>query len=49
MIKDQAYIAERDRRVALLNRLMEENKLDALVLTATSQFAYQVATKYVSG
>ena len=48
MINDARYIAERDRRIALLNKLMEDNKLDALVLTSTSQFAYQVATKYVS-
>ncbi len=49
MINDIAYIAERDRRVALLNRLMEQERVDALVLTSTSQQAYQVATKYISG
>jgi len=49
MINDARYIQERDRRVALLNKLMEDTKVDALVLTATAQQAYQVATKYVSG
>ena len=44
MITDEKYIAERDRRVALLNKLMEDTKVDALVLTSTSQQAYQVAT-----
>lgn len=48
MITDARFIAERDRRLALLNKLMEDMKLDALVLTSTSQIAYQVATKYVS-
>ncbi len=49
MIQDPKYIAERDRRIALLNKVMEDAKVEALVLTSTSQFAYQVATKYVSG
>lgn len=49
MITDKNYLAERDRRLALLNQLIADEKLDALVLTATAQQAYQVATKYVSG
>lgn len=49
MITDSKYIAERDRRIALLNKLMEDNELDCLALTSTSQIAYAVATKYVSG
>lgn len=48
MISDVRFIAERDRRIALLNKLMEDMKLDALVLTSTAQMAYQIATKYVS-
>ena len=49
MITDERYIAERDRRIALLNKLMEDTGVDALLLTSTAQQAYQVATKYVSG
>jgi len=49
MITDVKYIAERDRRLALLNKLIEDTKVDALLLTGTAQQAYQVATKYVCG
>lgn len=49
MITNLNYLAERDRRIALLGRLIEDTKVDALVLTSTAQQAYQVATKYVSG
>ena len=49
MITDAKYVAERDRRVALLDKLMVDTRVDALVLTSTAQQAYQIATKYVSG
>lgn len=49
MITDAKYVAERDRRVALLDKLIEDTRVDALVLTSTAQQAYQIATKYVSG
>ena len=49
MNNDPKFIAERDRRIALLNKLMEDTKVDALVLTSTAQMAYQLATKYTSG
>lgn len=49
MITNENYIEERDRRIVLLNRIIEDAGVDALVLTATAQQAYQVATKYVSG
>ena len=49
MITDERYIAERDRRIALLNKLMEDTGVDALLLTSTAQQAYQVATKYEIG
>ena len=49
MISDVKYLAERDRRIALLNKLIVDTKVDALLLTSTSQQAYQVATKYVTG
>ena len=45
MITDAKYVAERDRRVALLDKLIEDTRVDALVLTSTAQQAYQVATK----
>ena len=49
MNNDPKFIKERDRRVALLNKVMEDAKVDALVLTSTAQMAYQLATKYTSG
>lgn len=45
MITDAKYVAERDRRVALLDKLMVDTRVDALVLTSTAQQAYQIATK----
>ena len=35
--------------MALLDKLMVDTRVDALVLTSTAQQAYQIATKYVSG
>ena len=49
MKTDIRYLAERDRRIALLNKLIEDTKVDALLFTGTAQQAYQLATKYVSG
>ena len=48
MLNDPEYLAERDRRIALLNDIMAREGLDALLLTSTAQQAYQVATKYIS-
>ena len=41
-------IAERDRRIALFNQLMEEQKLDGLVFTSIAQQANQMAVKYAT-
>ncbi len=43
-----AKIAERDRRVALFNQLMEEENLEGLVFTSTAQQTCQMAVKYAT-
>ena len=48
MFSDPRFLKERDRRVAILNKLIADNDLDALLFTSTAQQAYQVATKYVT-
>ena len=40
--------AERDRRVALLEAIIEKNGLDALLLTSTAQQTCSLAVKYVA-
>lgn len=47
-MKDNAAIEERDRRLALFNKLMEDKGLDALVFTSTAQQTCQMAVKYLS-
>lgn len=47
-MQDKASIAERDRRLALFNKLMDDKGLDALVFTSTAQQTCQMAVKYLS-
>jgi Xaa-Pro aminopeptidase len=47
-MQDKLRIIERDRRIALFNRLMEEKGLDALVFTSTAQQTCQMAVKFLS-
>ena len=49
MFTKEAKIAERDRRLALLNQLMEKNGLDAILFTSAAQQTLQMATKYITG
>jgi len=41
--------SERERRVGIFEKIMTDNSLDALLLTSTSQQAYQLAVKFASG
>ena len=44
-----AYLQEGQRRMALLDDLMDKMKLDAVLFTSTAQQAYMLAVKYCSG
>ena len=44
-----ARIMERDRRIGILNQIMEELKLDGLFFTSTAQQTAQMAVKYATG
>ena len=45
----QAYLKEGQRRMELLDKLMEDKGLDAVLFTSTAQQAYMLAVKYCSG
>ena len=49
MFTREVKTAERDRRIALLNKLMRDKGLDALLFTSSAQQALQMATKYITG
>lgn len=44
----EMHIAERERRLAILNRLMEENDLAAMVCHGNGAMAYQADVKYMT-
>ena len=44
----EMHIAERERRMALLNRLMEENDLAAMVCHGNGAMAYQADVKFMT-
>lgn len=44
----EMHIAERQRRMALLNRLMEENSLEAIVCHGNGAMAYQADVKFMT-
>jgi len=48
IIDDKALIVERDRRVALLNKVMEDNGCDAVLLTSIAMPTFQLCAKYFS-
>lgn len=45
----EAYLQEGQRRMALLDKLMADKGLDAVLFTSTAQQAYELAVKYCSG
>ena len=45
----QAFLQEGQRRMVLLDKLMEDKGLDAVLFTSTAQQAYMLAVKYCSG
>ena len=44
----EMHVAERERRLALLNKLMEEEKLDAIVVHGNGAMAYQADMKFMT-
>lgn len=48
IIHDESFYQERDRRIDLLNRLMEEENLDALLFTSTAQQTFQMGVKWAT-
>ena len=44
----EMHIAERERRLALLNKLMEDEKLDAIAVHGNGAMAYQADMKYMT-
>ena len=48
IIDGNAKIIERDRRIALLQKVMDENKLDAVLFTSVAMPASQLCVKYFS-
>ena len=44
----EMHIAERERRLAILNRLMEENDLAVMVCHGNGAMAYQADVKYMT-
>lgn len=44
----EMHIAERERRMAILNRLMEENDLAVMVCHGNGAMAYQADVKYMT-
>lgn len=44
----EMHVAERERRLAILNRLMEENDLAAMVCHGNGAMAYQADVKYMT-
>ena len=44
-----AFLQEGQRRMELLDKLMEDKGLDAVLFTSTAQQAYMLAVKYCSG
>ena len=49
MFTMEVKTVERDRRIGLLNKLMRDKGLDALLFTSSAQQALQMATKYITG
>ena len=45
----EMHIAERERRLAILNRLMEENDLAVMVCHGNGAMAYQADNAFVFG
>ena len=45
----EAFLKEGQRRMVLLDKLMEDKGLDAVLFTSTAQQAYMLAVKYCSG
>ncbi|MCQ2552137.1 MAG: M24 family metallopeptidase [Clostridia bacterium] len=48
VIDEKAMIAERDRRVELINKVMEDNGLDAVLFTALAMATFQLPAKFFS-
>ena len=44
----EMHVAERERRLALLNKLMEDEKLDAIVVHGNGAMAYQADMKFMT-
>lgn len=48
-LTNETYVRDGQRRMALLDKLMADKGLDAILFTSTSQQAYMLAIKYCSG
>ena len=48
IIHDESFYQERDRRIDILNQLMEEEHLDALLFSSTAQQTFQMGVKWAT-